>query len=48
VVRRTYPIAASDDTITAIAPAYGFGSQTAFPQMKVAGQGGAEMVSVTR
>jgi hypothetical protein len=31
VVGKTYPIAASDDTITAIASAYGFGSQTAFP-----------------
>src|SRR2546429_6402236 len=48
VVSRTYPIAAPSDTITAIASAYGFGSQTAFPQMRAAGQGGAEMVSVRR
>jgi NAD(P)-dependent dehydrogenase (short-subunit alcohol dehydrogenase family) len=32
VVPGRYPIAPPDDTITAIAPAYGFGSQTAFPQ----------------
>ena len=48
MVRRTYPIAPGDDIITTIAPAYGFGSQTAFPQMKAAGQGGVEMVSVNR
>ena len=41
-------LAPVDDTITAIARAYGFGSQTAFPQMKTAGQGEAEMVSVRR
>src|SRR6478672_5443440 len=47
IVSGTYPIAASDDTITAIASAYGFGSQTAFPSVKMAGQGGAKMVSVS-
>jgi hypothetical protein len=48
MVRQIYPIAAPDDIITAIAPAYGFGSQTAFPLNEAAGQGVAGMVSVKR
>jgi hypothetical protein len=46
VVPGTYPIAVLDNTRSAIASAYGFGSQMAFHQAAPAAQVEAEMISL--